>query len=116
MQPNDYALVRNSVQVAVLDYYENLQREVKYFRESRNDEWGGGYLHFLIEKRNVIRYGFGFDRDVWVGGVEIGIGPEYFGPAYFWSYEKSTSFLSSVDAGSVFHNLSLLDEFWRSNT
>jgi hypothetical protein len=114
VQPSDYIKIRNDIQLSILNYYKYMGREAKYFRESENVEWEGWYLHFLVEKKRVIRYGFGFDRGVWVGGIEIGLGPEYLGPAYFWSYEKSTNFVSSVDAESIFHNLRLLDEFWRT--
>lgn len=113
MQPNDYIEIRNNIQSSVLNYYKYLGREAKYLRESENIDWGGWYLHFFVEKKRVIRYGFGVDRNMWVGGVEIGVGPEYLGPAYFWSYEKSTRFMSSVDSESIFYNLRLLDEFWR---
>lgn len=113
MQLNNYIEIRNDIQLSVLNYYKYLGREARYLRESENTDWGGWYLHFLIERSHAIRYGFGIDRNVWVGGVEIGVGPEYIGPADFWSYEKSTNFVSSVDPQGVFHNLRLLDEFWK---
>jgi hypothetical protein len=113
MQPNDRLEVRNDLQKSVQQFYNNLNREVRYFLESENSEWGWTFLHFLVDKKHVIRYGFGVDRGVFTGGVEIGIGPHYFGPAAFWSYEDSTRFSSELDTQSVFHNLFLLDEYWR---
>ena len=115
MQQNNYLEVRNNLQKSVLDYYKNLGREARYFLETKNSEWGWTFLHFLIDKKHVIRYGFGVDREILVGGVEIGIGPHYFGAAAFWSYENSTRFINSVEADAVFHNLRLLDEFWKNH-
>lgn len=114
MRPNNYLEIRNDLQNTVARYYKMLNREARYFLETENKEWDWTYLHFLVDKRHVIRYGFGVDRDVLLGGVEIGIGPHYFGAAAFWSYENSTRFINSVDTDAVFHNLRLLDEFWKT--
>jgi hypothetical protein len=107
--------VRNDLQSSVLEYYKHLNREVRYFLETKNVDWGWTFLHFLVDKRHVIRYGFGVDRNVLVGGVEIGIGPHYFGAAAFWSYENSMRFINSLETDAVFHNLRLLDEFWKAS-
>ncbi|WP_426269705.1 hypothetical protein ACN9MB_17465 [Dyella kyungheensis] len=115
MLPNEFLDVKNDLQKSILNFYKNLGRDAVCFRESKNEEWGGEYLHFLIDKTKVIRYGFAHDREMWVGGVQLGIGPEYFSPAYFWSYENSTRFISDIDTQSVFHNLFLMDEFWQRN-
>lgn len=114
MQLNEFTNIKNDLQKSILTFYKNLGRDAICFRESKNVDWNGAYLHFLVDKRRVIRYGFTNDREVWVGGVEMGIGPEYFSPAFFWSYEDSTRFSRDLDTQSVFHNLSLLDEFWRN--
>lgn len=112
MQPNDLLEIRNELQKTVLGFYRGLGRDVRYFLETKNDEWNWTYLHFLIDKSRVIRYGFGIDRDALLGGVEIGIGPHYFGATAFWSYENSTRFIDSLSSDSIIHNLRLLDEFW----
>jgi hypothetical protein len=110
-QATNYLEVRNGLQQSVLSYYRDLHRDTKYFREIRNADWDGAYLHFLLDRQHVIRYGFSLDQGRWVGGLQLGIGPEYFSPAYFWSYEDSERFADGLDAASVFHNLRLLDEF-----
>lgn len=111
MEPNDVLEIKNNIHKSVLDYYESLNREARYFLETKNLEWAWTYLHFLIDRKYVIRYGFGIDR-ILCGGVEFGIGPNYFGADAFWSYENSTRFMSSISEDSIFHNLRLLDEFW----
>jgi hypothetical protein len=50
-----------------------------------------------------------------LGGVELGIGPHYFGPSAFWSYENANRFISEISTQAVFHNLRLLDEFWENS-
>jgi len=60
----------------------------------------------------VIRYSIGVDREVYVGAVELGIGPHYFGPAAFWSYDDMERFSMEATTEAVIHNLKLLDEFW----
>jgi hypothetical protein len=116
VQSSEYLQIRNDVHLSVLNYYKYLNREAKYFLETKNEEWDWTYLHFLVDKKRVVRYGFGVDRNMLLGGVEIGIGPHYFGAADFWSYEKSTNFVSSVDTESIFHNLRLLDEYWQTSS
>lgn len=113
MQLSNYLEIRNGLQLAVLKYYKALGRDARYFLESKDDEWGWVNLHFLIDKRHVIRYGFGLDRDVLLGGIALGIGPHYFGPDSFWSYDDSLKFSNSLDEESVFRNLRLMDDFWR---
>lgn len=114
MQPNDHLEVKKNLHKWITDYYKRQKREVRYFMESE-DTWGGVYTHFLIDRKRVIRYGFGTDRGMLLGSVEIGIGPAYFGAAAFWSYENYERFVDSVDVAAVNHNLGLLDEFWRTN-
>lgn len=111
MQPNDYSEICNDLQGSVLTYYKNLRRDAICFMETKSNNSGGMYLHFLVDKKHVIRYGFSIDRDRCVGGPELGIGPVYFDAAYFWTYEDSRRFVGQLDAQSVFHNLRLMDEF-----
>jgi len=111
VEPGDHLEIRNNLQKSVLNYYKNLGREARYFLETKNPEWDWTYLHFLIDRRHVIRYGFGVDRNMLLGGLELGIGPHYFGASAFWSYENAKRFIDTVNTESVFHNLRLLDEF-----
>jgi hypothetical protein len=79
---------------------------------STTDEDGTYYTHHLIDRRHVIRYSIGTDRGSWLGALEIAIGPHYFGPAAFWSYENFERFSIEATTEAVEKNLALLDEFW----
>lgn len=48
---------------------------------------------------------------MYVGGVQLAIGPHYFSPADFWSYEASQRFTLEASMEGVIKNLRLLDEF-----
>jgi hypothetical protein len=116
MQSSTHLAIENDLRDSIFTYYKNLRRDATFFVRARNDGSEGTYLHFLVDRRHVLRYGFSFDRGMWVGGLQLGIGPGYFAPAYFWSYEDSTRFSMELDSQSVFRNLRLLDEFLRSDT
>jgi hypothetical protein len=79
--------------------------------QSCNEGWGWVYVHYIFDRRHVIRYGIGMDRYIWVGGVELGIGPGYFDAADFWSHENSERFSQIATTENVESNLRLLDEF-----
>jgi len=103
---------RNLLDKTIRDFYrKNGNRNAVRFLHSEDKEWGWFYTHFLIDRKHVIRYGFGQDRGFWVGGVELGIGPHYFKAADFWSYEDSERFTLEATTDGVEHNLALLDEF-----
>jgi hypothetical protein len=93
-------------------YRSDGDRIVKNFLRSEDKEQGYFYTHFLVDAVHVIRYGIGQDRGILLGGVEIAIGPHYFSPADFWSYENSERFTLEASTEGVVHNLKLLDEFW----
>jgi hypothetical protein len=44
--------------------------------------------------------------------VSLAIGPHYFAPADFWSYENSKRFKIEASTEAIEHNLKLLDEFF----
>jgi hypothetical protein len=113
---SDNALdMRNLVDNLIYEYYKkNRNRIVEIFLHSEDSEWGWNFTHFLLEKELVVRYGFGEDRGSWVGGLEIGIGPHYFGPAAFWSYQQSQRFPIEVSAEGIEKSLALLDEYLSS--
>jgi hypothetical protein len=98
----------------IQDYYKkNGDRFVSFFLQSKDEEWGWFYTHFLLERRIVVRYGLGEDRGIPLGGIQMGIGPHYFGPADFWSYENSERFRVGTAIDDIVHNLGLFDEFLR---
>jgi hypothetical protein len=103
---------RNLLDDTIFDFYrKNGDRHVKIFLHSTDESWGWSFTHFLIDRKHVIRYGFGRDRERMVGGLELGIGPHYFGAADFWSYENLQRFTIEASTEGVEHNLALLDEF-----
>ncbi|CAE6869313.1 hypothetical protein R69658_08051 [Paraburkholderia aspalathi] len=104
---------RNTLDDTVLNFYRTKPgRDARVFLHSENVEWGVLYSHFLIDRKHVIRCGIGFDRGIYLYGVELGIGPHYFGPPDFWSYENSERFKMEASTESITHSLRLLDEFW----
>ena len=104
---------RNKLQDVILDYYKERGRSARYFLESKDAD-GGLSLHFLVDRKRVIKYSIGLDRECWLGAVALGIGPHYFGPAAFWSYDNMKRFSMEATTEAVIHNLKLLDEFWSS--
>ncbi|MDM0030444.1 hypothetical protein [Variovorax saccharolyticus] len=67
--------------------------------------------YFLVDRKHVVRYGINLDCNWWTGALSLGIGPHYFGPADFWSYENFQRFSIDATTEAVELNLSLLDEF-----
>jgi hypothetical protein len=104
---------RNLLEKTILNFYKDAgERSVANFLRTEDKEWGFLYSHFLVDKIHVIRYGIGSDRGICVGGVELAIGPHYFGPADFWSYKDSERFTLEASTEAIKRNLRLLDEFW----
>ncbi|CAN7513780.1 hypothetical protein LJR290_003484 [Variovorax sp. LjRoot290] len=102
----------NLLDETIRNYYErNGGREARNFLYTEDGEWGWHYTHFLIDRKHVIRYGYGQDRGGWVGGVELAIGPHYFDPSAFWSFKDAERFAIEATTGGVIRNLILLDEF-----
>jgi hypothetical protein len=115
MQLSDDLSGRNLLIHTVIQYYRsNGARPVRKFSETEDKEWAHFYAHFLVDRKYVIRYGIGADRGDLRGGVELAIGPHYFGPADFWSYENSERFTLEASTEGIERNLALLDEFWRT--
>ena len=103
----------NVLDDVVQQYFQDVgHRYVRKFMSTEDIEWGWKYAHYLLDRKNIFRYGIGKDRDGWLGGIEIAIGPEYFGPADFWSYENSQRFRLGTEIDDIRHNLGLLDEFF----
>lgn len=101
---------QNLLNRTIRQYYESGNRTARNFLSSQDDE-GTYYTYFLVDRKHPIRYSIGLDRNVWLGALELGIGPHYFGPAAFWSYDNYKRFSMDATTESVERNLSLLDEF-----
>jgi hypothetical protein len=103
---------RNLLDDTIHNYYhKNGNRHVRNFLHTKNNDSDWCFTHFIVDRKYVIRYGFGKDREFMVGGVELGIGPHYFGAADYWSYENSQRFTIEASTEGVERNLALLDEF-----
>jgi hypothetical protein len=103
---------QNLLDETIVKYYKiNGTRDVIIFLHSENQEWGTIYAHYLLDRTHVIRYGIGEDRGSFLGGLELAIGPHYFTPSAFWSYEASDRFTLEASTEGVIKNLRLLDEF-----
>lgn len=112
MQLRDDLESRNLLDATIYSFYKRVKnRPIENFLRTKDEEWGWLYTHFLVDRKYVLRYGYGQDRGFWVGGVELGIGPHYFGPAAFWSYEDSQRFSIDASTEGIIKNLALLDEF-----
>lgn len=70
------------------------------------------YVRFLADRTHVIEYAVATDRGLQLSGVSLAIGPRYFGPADFWSYENSKRFALEATTEAIEQNLRLLDEFF----
>jgi hypothetical protein len=104
---------RNILDDTICEFYKkNGSRIARRFLHSQDEQWNCLYSHFLIDRKHVIRYGILQDRGFWSGGVELAIGPHYFPPSAFWSYENSERFAMEATTSGVEQNLALLDEFW----
>ena len=115
MQLKNDMLGRQMLDEIVFRYYKSHgNRHVARFLYSEDEELGWWYSHYLVDRKHVIRYGIGSDRSGWVGGVQLAIGPHYFGPAEFWSSENFWRFGNQATADVVESNLRLLDEFFKT--
>ncbi|MCP2087413.1 UNVERIFIED_ORG: hypothetical protein J2Y81_003430 [Paraburkholderia sediminicola] len=103
----------NLLDETVRDYYaKSGNRSAIRFLHRKGGEGDNFFTHFLIDRKHVICYEIGTDRGMWLGAVSLAIGPHYFGPADFWSYEASERFKMDASTDAVIHNLALLDEFF----
>lgn len=108
---SDYAgfeLLFNTVRL----YYSNTgNRQLNIFSQELPDANGRYQIRFLVDRKYVVQYSIGEDRGYFLGGLALAIGPQYFGPADFWSYENSERFAMGATTDCITQNLSLLDEF-----
>ena len=92
-------------------YYEKQARHFASFRSGSSRTSDSLEFCFLIDRKHVVKYIIGSDRGMLLGILFLGIGPAYFGPADFWSYEDSQRFRLGINIEDINHNLGLLDEF-----
>ena len=103
----------DEVQGTVFSYYKKHgNRHVSNFLRSENSECDVVYAHFLVKRNHVIRIGLFIDRGMFLSSLELAMGPHYFGPSDFWSYEASERFKMEASTEAVIHNLALLDEYF----
>lgn len=95
----------------ISSYYAKQERHMVAFRAGKISSSESLEFCFLIDRKHVIKYVISHDRGCFLGGIFLGVGPEYFGPADFWSYKNSERFTLDTDAHAVVKNLRLLDEF-----
>lgn len=103
---------RNELRQIILKHYQEQGRPATIFWES--EEYGFFNVHFLINRKDVARYGIGEDRSTAIGGIQLAIGPHYFSPRDFWGCEPAQRFSIDTSDDAVKKNLRLLDEFLRS--
>jgi hypothetical protein len=97
---------------SIYAYYARFEgRFVSIFDDTSPDESGSYSVRFLLDRQHVVQYSIGQDRGVNLGALTMAIGPHYFRPADFWSYEAGTRFKIEASTDAVIHNLALLDEF-----
>ncbi len=101
---------RNLLDDTVRNYYRKAgNRSIKHFLWS--EDRGVLSSHFLLERRHVLKISIGEDRGAYLTDIQLGIGPHYFSPSDFWSYEDYRRFKIEADIWSIEFNLRLMDEF-----
>lgn len=103
----------NELRKIILDHYQkNGGKTVSIFKETLDAS--SIAIHYLLERKHVIQYAIGLDDKGWkmsMGTILLGIGPHYFSPADFWSYENFRRFKMAAEPFDIQFNLKLLDEF-----
>lgn len=92
-------------------YKKNGDRFVYIFDTKLPGEDADIYVRFLMDKQHVIEYSINEDRRMMLGGALLAIGPQYFSPAFFWSFEDGERFRIDTYPDDIEHNLRLMDEF-----
>ena len=103
---------RNELRQIILKHYQDQGVPATIFWES--EEYGFCNANLLISRKYVARYGISEDRSTAIGGVQLAIGPHYFSPEDFWSYESGQRFSIEASEDAIKRNLKLLDEFLRA--
>jgi hypothetical protein len=112
---NDFDGYKN-LHLTICDYYKkNGDRHIAFFSNKTPGDGGECYIRFLMDRKHVVQCSILTDRGVNLTATLLAIGPHYFGPADFWSYENSRRFKIDASSESVIHNLRLMDEFFGYN-
>lgn len=108
----------NELRGIILDFYEkNGNRAVSIFQEEVESSLGKMAIYYLLDKKHVLQYSVGLDDKGWgttTSMIMLGIGPHYFSPAAFWSYENFRRFKITAEPFDIRINLRLMDEFLSS--
>jgi hypothetical protein len=100
----------------IISNFYSGKKQVSFFDYSGVDENGKSETIFLVDRKFVVNYSIGYDRNILVGAINLGIGPKFFTPADFWSYQNFERFRMTVDVESIEINLRLLDEFFSTGS
>lgn len=101
----------NELNATINNYFTKKNRQVFVF-SSPSPKCGNSLeFCFLIDRKHIVKYCIGIDRDTYLGVLLFAIGPHYFSSAQFWSYENSQRFTLEASTEGVEKNLRLLDEF-----
>lgn len=101
---------------SITDFYSSRKRDFFIFESKYpdvEDSESGYYIRFLVDKENVLHYRIFMDRNSIICEIALAIGPHYFDPGKFWSYENSIRFTMEASVEGVIHNLKMMDEFFR---
>lgn len=105
----------NELRKTILGFYEKCgTRSVSIFKEEVDISQGAMAIYYLLDKKHVLQYSVGLDDKGWgttTSMIMLGIGPHYFSPAAFWSYENFRRFKITADPFDININLQLMDEF-----
>lgn len=105
---------KNALDFCISDYYKKKNRQAHCFLTGEDPVGGSYFVCCIVDRRHVLKYEIGSDREIWIGSISLAIGPHYFGPSDFWSYSDSERFSMDATTEAVVKNLMLLDEFWAS--
>ena len=103
--------------------FQALYREVGNYYEKRHcsiyecqafNDGDHCFVRFLVDRFHVVQYSFRYDRGFLLSGVGLAIGPHFFGPADFWSYDNMRRFALEASTEAIRKNLELLDEYFKS--
>lgn len=111
---NDIASFRQLYEAVQKYYRVHGNRALTIFADKSPGDGEKYYIRFLVDRKHIVEYAIVEDRGFNLSGVSLAIGPHYFGPADFWSYENSERFTLEASAEAVERNLKLLDEFWQT--
>ena len=98
---------------AIGKYYREKSRFVEIFdvHLSENDA-NMFFVKFLLDRKHVIQYIISKDRGVWGASILLAIGPAYFRPAQFWSYDAMKMFSMETTVTALRKNLDAMDVFF----